>query len=162
MPQYENSHTDLHEQYMRRCIELAKFARQRHNTPVGSVVVLDGEIVGEGVESLPSGFDITGHAEVLACQSAIDRTGNKLLTGATLYSTAEPCFMCSYAIRAATVSRVVYGSDTPVIGGVTSHHPILTDDRLSHWRPAPLVVAGVLVDDCMALRRKLNDDLESR
>ena len=127
-------------------------ALQCQNTPVGSVVVLDGRIVGEGIESLPTGDDITGHAEILACQAAVDKTGSKLLTGATLYSTAEPCFMCSYAIRSATISLVVYGSDTPDIGGVTSAHPILIDDRLSPWRPAPLILNGVLLDECMALR----------
>ena len=153
MPHTASSHLHLHEQYMRRCIELAELARQRQNTPVGSVIVLDGEIVGEGTEALPNGSDITGHAEVLACQAAVHKTGNKLLTGATLYSTAEPCFMCSFAIRSAAISLVVYGADTPEIGGVTSVHNILTDPGLSNWKPAPRVVPGVLLNECRALRQ---------
>lgn len=115
MAHNDSSHLHLHEQYMRRCIELAEIARQRQNTPVGSVVELDGAIVGEGIEALPNGNDITGHAEVLACQAAVNNTGNKLLMGATLYSSAEPCFMCSYAIRTAAISLVVYGSDTQIL-----------------------------------------------
>ncbi len=143
-----------HEQFMRRCLELAVLARNRGNTPVGSVVVLDGRIVGEAGEALPAGTALTGHAEVLACQAALDRTGLRDLAGAVLYTTAEPCFMCSYVIRHARVALVVYGAETPVIGGVTSGHPILTDPALDGWRPAPLVLAGVLRDECERIKAK--------
>lgn len=147
-----------HEQYMRRCIELARIARDHHNTPVGSLIVLDGAIVGEGIETLPVGNDLTGHAEILACQAAVDHTGSKLLVGATLYSTAEPCFMCSYAIRSASLALVVYGVDTPEIGGVSSTHPILTDTRLSTWGPPPSVLTGILEDECRALRLEMKNE----
>jgi tRNA(adenine34) deaminase len=52
-----------HERFMRRCLDLAVMARDQGNTPVGSVVVLDGEIIGEGAETLPRGSSITGHRE---------------------------------------------------------------------------------------------------
>jgi len=141
-----------HERFMRRCIELAEIARSRNNTPVGSVVVLNGEIVGEGSEDLPMGVDVTGHAEVRACQAAVDRIGSTRLDRATLYSTAEPCFMCSYVVRQSGVSLVVYGVETPDVGGITSSHPILTDPRLSDWRPAPSILAGVLRRECEKLK----------
>ena len=126
-----------HERYMRRCIELAKVAQSRGNTPVGSIVTVDGQVVGEGIEDLPAGTSITGHAEVMACQDAVVRTGNQLLPEATLYTTAEPCFMCSYVVRQCQIALVVYGVETPDIGGVTSPHRILTDSALSAWSPAP-------------------------
>src|SRR5919107_1435292 len=88
-----------HENLMRRCLGLAATARSRSNTPVGSVVVLDGRVIGEASETLPTGRSVTGHAEVLACQAALDRIGSGDLAGAVLYTTAEPCLMCSYAIR---------------------------------------------------------------
>lgn len=143
-----------HEQYMRRCVELAMIAQSRNNTPVGSVVVMDGEIVGEGCEELPSGVNITGHAEVLACQSAVNQTGSRRLVGATLYTTAEPCFMCSYVIRQCGISLVVYGVETPAVGGITSSCPILTDEALSTWSPAPGVLGGVLRRECGMLGSK--------
>jgi tRNA(adenine34) deaminase len=89
----------VHKRYLRRCIELAHLAKQQGNTPVGSVIVLDWQLIGEGIEQLPAGQLLTGHAEVLACQRAVDKIGSRFLRGATLYSTAEPCFMCSYVIR---------------------------------------------------------------
>src|SRR3954454_13439355 len=101
--------TPDHEHFMRRCLELATVARSRGNTPVGSIVVLDGEIVGEASETLPMGTSVTGHAEVLACQEALDRTGRRDLAGAVLYTTAEPCSMCSYVVRQLGINLVVYG-----------------------------------------------------
>lgn len=141
-----------HERFMRRCLELAATARARGDTPVGSVVVLDGAIVGEGAETLPTGPSITGHAELIACQAALDATGRADLSGAALYTTSEPCFMCSYAIRQLRVGCVVYGIETPVIGGATSTHPILTDPALDRWRPAPMVIGGLMREDCQRLK----------
>jgi tRNA(adenine34) deaminase len=141
-----------HEQFMRRCLELGTVARVQGNTPVGSIVVLDGVIIGEGIETLPVGSSITGHAETLACQAALDAIGRKYLAGAILYTTAEPCFMCAYAIRQLRIGFVVYGIDTPIIGAVTSTHPILTDPALDSWRPAPTVIGGVLREECERLR----------
>ncbi len=121
---------------------------------MGSVVVLDGRVIGEASETLPTGRSVTGHAEVLACQAALDRIGGGDLAGTVLYTTAEPCFMCSYAIRHLRIGLVVYGVETPLIGGITSGHPILTDPCLGGWRPAPLVVGGVLRDDCERMKAR--------
>lgn len=141
-----------HERYMRRCIELAKIAQSRNNTAVGSVVVIDGTIVGEGIEEVPGGINVTGHAEVLACQAAAHHTHTRLLHGASLYTTAEPCFMCSYVIRQCGMSLVAYGLDTPIVGGVSSSMPVLTDASLSEWMPPPHILKGVLHEECRKLK----------
>ena len=152
MNENEKGEVAKHERFMRRCIELAQIARSRNNTPVGSVVVIGGEVVGEGIEDLPAGNSVTGHAEVLACQMAVNQTGSKRLDDASLYTTAEPCFMCSFVIRQSGIALVVYGLDTPHIGGITSSHPILTDTSVSSWSPAPRVLAGILQSECQQLR----------
>jgi tRNA(adenine34) deaminase len=141
-----------HEHFMRRCLDLAVEARDQGNTPVGSVVAVDGTIIGEGAETLPAGSSITGHAEIIACQAALDATGRRDLSGAVLYTTAEPCFMCAYAIRQFRIGLVVYGTETPVVGGVTSIHPILSDPALERWRPAPAVIGGLMREECERLK----------
>jgi tRNA(adenine34) deaminase len=105
--------TPDHEGFMRRCLKVAAIACNEGNTPVGSVVVLGGEIIGEAGEALPAGTSVTGHAEVLACQAALDRTGRRDLAGASLYTTAEPCFLCSFVIRQLRLALVVHGVETP-------------------------------------------------
>ena len=135
------------EEFMRRCIQLAKIAFERGDSPVGSIVVNGNAIIAEGIETLPSGTDVHGHAELIAVQKAVNFFDSKLLNKTTLYTTAEPCFMCSYVIRNAEVARVVYCLDTPLIGGVTSDYPILIDDGLDGWKPAPEIVAGILAPE---------------
>lgn len=142
-----------HEPYMRRCIALAREARARGDVPVGSLVVRGGTVIAEASEQLPTSGDPIGHAEVLAVRAACLTLGTLDLSGCTLYTTAEPCFMCSYAIREAGVSLVVFGTRTAGVGGVTSSHPILMDEEIPGWRNPPEVVEGVLVEECLALRR---------
>ena len=55
---------------MLKCIELANIAKQRGESPVGSVVVKDGEIIGEGIEGGKTNKDITYHAEIEAIRNA--------------------------------------------------------------------------------------------
>ena len=141
-----------HERFMQRCIELARIAKNRGNTPVGSVVVKGGDIIGEGMEDAPTGLNLTGHAEIIACQEAAQYLQSKVLRDTILYTTAEPCFMCSYVIRQCVVSMVVYGEETPTVGGITSTMPILIDESLSDWKPTPRTLAGILREDCRNLK----------
>jgi tRNA(adenine34) deaminase len=145
--------TQGHERFMRRCIELAREAKQQDNTPVGSGVVLVGEITGEGMEQLPTSLLLTGHAEALACQHAVEKTGSRFLRGATLYSTAEPCFVCSYIIRQAEISNVICAIETPLIGGAASAFPVLTNIELNAWKPAVFAIGGVLAEEVLQFRR---------
>lgn len=152
MNSVDHAEMSEHERLMRRCIELANIAKSRGNTPVGSLVVMDGAIIGEGIEEVPAGTSVTGHAEVLACQAAAHYANSRLLSGASLYTTAEPCFMCSHVIRQCGIALVAYGLDTPIVGGVSSSMPILTDASLSDWMPPPRILKGVLREECRKLK----------
>jgi tRNA(adenine34) deaminase len=101
------------EQCMRRALELAGRAEQEGEVPVGAVVVLDGEIVGEGWNRPIAAKDPTAHAEIEALRDAAKRSGNYRLTGATLYVTLEPCDMCVGAMFHARIARAVYGASDP-------------------------------------------------
>jgi len=143
--------TDEH--WMRRCIELAREALTRSDIPVGALIVAVERLLAEASERVPTKPDVTGHAEVLAVRAACEALGRADLHGCTLYSTAEPCWMCSYAIREARISRVVFGTLTPIIGGVSSAYPILQTTAVPYWGAPPQIVPGVLAAECAALRR---------
>ena len=140
-----------HEELMRRCIELALQARARGDTPVGSLVVREGVILAEGLEAVSLG-DVTAHAEINAIREACLRLGRRDLTGSVLYSTAEPCVMCSYAIRQARIGKVVLGSLGSKLGGVTSAYSLLTDASVPGWPEPPEVLGPVLGEACEELR----------
>jgi tRNA(adenine34) deaminase len=138
-------------EFMRHALRLAWIARERGDTPVGSVVVCEGQIVGEGIEAVRADKNLTAHAEVKAMQEASRSLKTLDLAGCTLLTTVEPCFMCSFVIRSARISRVIIGRTTPHIGGYSSNYPILTALNIPGWSQSPVVVTGVLEEECSAL-----------
>src|SRR6185437_14899787 len=104
----------------------------------------------EGIESVRSESDPAGHAEVKAVQQACRNLNTLNLDGCSLYTTVEPCFMCSYVVRSARISRVVIGRAAPHVGGLTSKYPILAVSDISCWSQPPLVVSGMLEEECSA------------
>ena len=106
--------------YMKIAIEEAQTGiRAGHGGPFGSVVVRDGEIVGQGHNEVVRQKDPTCHGEVMAIRSACRTLGTFDLSGCELYTTAAPCPMCLGAIRWANIRKVYYGctvADTDSIG----------------------------------------------
>ena len=118
------------QQFMRSALNRALEARQRGEVPVGAVVVIDGEIQGEGFNQPIDSCDPTAHAEIVAMRQAALRVGNYRLVGATIYVTIEPCQMCVGAMIHARVARLVYGAPEPKAGAIESamhahEHPAL-------------------------------------
>jgi tRNA(adenine34) deaminase len=101
------------ERYMRHALELARRAESEGEVPVGAVLVVEGEIAGEGWNRPIGTSDPTAHAEIQAMRSAASRLKNYRLTGATLYVTLEPCDMCVGAMFHARIARAVYGAPDP-------------------------------------------------
>lgn len=103
--------TTIHETYMRRCLQLARQAEGLTwpNPMVGSVIVHQGKIIGEGYHRKAGG----PHAEVWAIESVKNQ---KLLKESTLYVNLEPCSHygktppCSLLIQQKKIPRVVIGS----------------------------------------------------
>src|SRR3546814_8991300 len=95
-----------HENFMNRCFELAEMAAKEGESAVGSVVVKDGLIIGEGYEKSRQQGDVTRHAEVVAVLDALKK--DKDLSEAVLYNNIEPCILCSYVIRHHKISEVVF------------------------------------------------------
>lgn len=125
---------------MERCRELAIEASLTGNTPVGSIIVRDGQIIGEGRESTRPDNDVTRHAEIEAIRDAITQTGEQKLTGCILFTTHEPCILCSYAIRHYRIGKIIFEKAVPALGGYSSPWPILTVDNVESWGHPPVVI----------------------
>ena len=106
-----------HEFYMKFAIDLARKTKARGDAPVGSVVVQDGSIIAEGMEGGKTKKDITFHAEIEAIREANIITGKSDLSDCILYTTHEPCIMCSYVIRHPKINTVVFGVSVIETGG---------------------------------------------
>ncbi len=101
--------------------------------------------------------DVTHHAEMVAMSAAQKMLGTRSLDDCTLYSTIEPCAMCAYAIRECRIGRVIFGLESPVMGG-HSRWNVLKDSGLSSlmpevFAPPPYVLAGCLCHEVRKLFR---------
>src|SRR5688500_1193052 len=101
------------ESYIRRALELARRAQDEGEVPIGALVVLQDQVLGEGWNRPIAANDPTAHAEINALRAAAQKQGNYRLTGATLYVTLEPCDMCVGAMFHARIARTVYGAKDP-------------------------------------------------
>ncbi|HUH27082.1 nucleoside deaminase [Gelidibacter sp.] len=147
----DNVYLKAHESYMRLCMDLAKIAKQRGDSPVGALIVQNGKIIGQGIEGGKTQKDITFHAEIEAIRDATKHIEKQDLSDCTLYTTHEPCIMCSYVIRHMKIPIVVTGITTGEIGGFSSHFRILLDTTIKRWSAPPTIVKGVLEKECSAL-----------
>lgn len=137
-----------HERWMRAALDQALLALEVNEVPVGAVVVHDGQVVGAGFNQPISANDPTAHAEMVAMRSAARALGNYRLTGATVYVTVEPCFMCAGALVHARIATLVYGAPEPRSGAVESVAQALDNPALNHRVSA---VGGVLEAECREL-----------
>ncbi|MFT2110855.1 tRNA adenosine(34) deaminase TadA [Marinomonas sp. 2405UD68-3] len=132
-----------HEYWMEKALELADQAELKSEIPVGAIVVLNNEIIGQGYNAPISLCDPTAHAEIQAIRSACENIGNYRLSGCQLYVTLEPCSMCAGAIIHARIEQVIYGAVEPKSGAVCSQHEFFSEPFLNH---KVSVVGGVLAD----------------
>jgi len=97
--------------FLRRAIQLAtENVVSGQGGPFGAVIVRNGAIVGEGVNTVTASNDPTAHAEVNAIRDAARKLGAFSLSGCTLYTSCQPCPMCLAAAYWARLDAVFYGA----------------------------------------------------
>ena len=132
----------VHETYIKRCIQIAKngLGSTRPNPMVGSVIVHNNKIIGEGFTSAYGG----NHAEVNAINSVKDKS---LLSEATIYVTLEPCSHygktppCSDLIIEHNISNIV-------IGTIDTHSKVAGKGIKKLINAGRNVIVGILEDEC--------------
>lgn len=140
--------------YMRIALELAEKALKKGNPPVGALLVFEKQVIGIGVESTKTTGDITNHAEILTIKDAIKRGNSDLISKSSLYTTHEPCVMCSYCIRHYKIPSVFFGLSVQWVGGITSAFKVLTSNVVEFWTFPPKVKGGILEEECLNLSNR--------
>ena len=117
------------------------------------MIVLDGKVIAGERNQTKELPDATAHAEMMAIRRACESTGELELRGATLYSTLQPCGMCTMASIWSKVGRIVYGA------GRDDVHEMYFEakhvDTLAFigdaYRDDIVIEGGCLRDDCAKL-----------
>ena len=142
------------ETWMRRAIALAKTKGADPScTPIAAIIVRDGRELASGVNLTEEHRDATAHAEMMAFRSAGPALGDMELRGATLYSTLQPCGMCTMASIWAKVDRIVFGAGREDVHRMyfEDRHLDTLDFLRDAWRDDLIVDGGCLRDECASL-----------
>jgi len=131
--------------FMRLAYIEAQKSKEINEIPVGAIIVIKDEVISKGHNMPISQNDPTAHAEINALRLAAKNIGNYRLTGATLYSTLEPCAMCFGAIIHARISRLVFGAYDLKTGACGSSTKLHEQKCFNH---SPEIIGGVLEEDC--------------
>ena len=140
--------------WMRRAMEQAHRGEARAGTsPIGCVLVRDGAVLAEACNEVDLRHDPTAHAEIVAIRRAGEHLGNPELRGVVLYTTLQPCGMCTMASIWAKIGRIVFGA------GRDDVHPMYFEDRhldtldfiRDAFRDDLALEGGVLAAECARL-----------
>lgn len=141
--------------FMEKAIELSAAAVEHGNEPFGAVLVKDGEIVFTNENQIYTLNDPTFHAEAGLIRRFCAETGITDLREYTLYSSCEPCFMCSGAMVWVKLGRLVYAAGNTdleeILGNKGCNCSRMVFDN-SFWKPE--VTEGILRDRALEILKK--------
>jgi tRNA(Arg) A34 adenosine deaminase TadA len=150
------------ESMMREAIALARKAHAKGEYPIGAVVAIDDTIIGAAYTALDSNPDPTAHGEILAIRAAARHLRKRYMEGAVLYSTLEPCPMCTSAAIWAKCAGIVFGATQEdalrvgqQMGASKTFRQIRVKSRVIvvHGIPNIEIIEGFLRRECLELLR---------
>ena len=156
-----NDETADDELFMKRAIELSKAAVEHGNEPFGAVLVKDGETVFTNENQISTMHDPTFHGEAGLIRRFCTEKGITDLRDYTLYSSCEPCFMCSGAMVWVKLGRLVYGASNTELENILGNEGCNCSKMVfdnSFWKPK--VTAGFLKEQAIEVLRDYFDKHE--
>ena len=125
---------------LRMAIDVAQRARAAGNHPFGAVLASEtGEVLLEAENTVTTGHDVTGHAELNLVRLASGKYDMDELGETTLYSSTEPCAMCAGGIYWSGIGRVVYALAESRLGEFTGADP---ENPTMHLSSRRVLAAG--------------------
>lgn len=146
----ENTDRLNDEAFMKKAIELSRLAVAHGNEPFGAVLVKDGEIVFTNENQIYTKHDPTFHGEAGLIREFCAQTSITDLHEYTLYSSCEPCFMCSGAMVWVKLGRLVYGASNMELESILGNEGCDCSKIVfehSFWKPQ--VTAGILREESL-------------
>lgn len=142
--------------FIKRCIQLSQLSVDSGDAPFGSLITIDDKLIVEALNNCRN--KISDHTEIVAMHKAHMKLCTSDLSDCTLYTSCEPCPMCSFMIREYKIKRVVFAIKSPKVGGY-SKWPILQDKGLTQLKPIfgnpPQVVSGYLEHEALPVMSEL-------
>ena len=107
------------ERFLRAAVDLAAAARSHGNPPFGSLLVdRDGKVIAEDENTVLTDGDITAHPELKLARWAAAELDPESAAGTTMYTSCQPCGMCTGAIERSGLGRVVFALSNEQLAGL--------------------------------------------
>ena len=142
-----NNSTIEHEKYIKRTYQLARSAQEKGNHPFGALLVIEDKIVSFAENSVVTDNDITRHAELNLVSKVARELDPKLLAQSILYTSTEPCAMCSGAIYWAGIAKIVYGCPAVELGKIAGGSFVVPCRKLLKYGKRQIHVVGPVLGD---------------
>jgi len=133
---------------MNEALKEANKARAKLESPIGVVIVHDGEIIARGHNTREAEQSALGHAEINAIRKACKKLGSWRLCDCEIYVTLEPCAMCAGAIIQARIDRLFFGAKDSKAGAAGSVIDLFAGAKFNHQVE---VCSGVLEKECSSI-----------
>lgn len=127
------------EYYMSLALEEARKAYLLNEVPIGCVIVCNDKVIASAFNRKTIDNIATYHAEILAIEDACKYLGSWYLDNCVLYTTIEPCMMCTGAIIQSRIPKVVYGASNSSFGYLSK-----IDTKIS-------ITSGILEEECISI-----------
>jgi tRNA(Arg) A34 adenosine deaminase TadA len=108
----------MHDFYLNKTFDLARKSVANGNHPFGALLVLNGKIVAESENSVITDSDVTRHAELNLISKFVHKFTEAERKEMVLYSSTEPCAMCTGAIVWSGIETVVYGCSSELLNQI--------------------------------------------
>jgi tRNA(adenine34) deaminase len=141
--------TSRDEQFMRLALDQAEHAKINGDMPFGAIITWHDRllVMAENAESRHA--DVIAHAEMIAVSEACRKLGRRDLSDCVIYSSCEPCPMCSAAIFQSNIPRVVFALFRDDLPHIFRRRKIRIAQLADDWDYRPEVVGGVLREEAM-------------
>ena len=145
--------------YMKEALKEAQKAYNKGETPIGAVIVRDGEIISKAHNLTETLNDSTAHAEILAIKKAAEKLGGWRLINCDLYVTMEPCIMCSGAIVNSRIKNVIIGTKHVKNDKMEKQHEF----KIEYFKDNNIEVTfGMLQDECSHILQRFFKTLRNK
>ncbi len=146
------SDVENHSYYMELALEEARKAYAKGEVPIGAVLVINDKVVAKAHNTREENQQALNHAEMLVIKEGCEKQGFWRLDNSYLYTTVEPCVMCSGA-------NVIYGASDPKYGCCGSCIDLVGENKFNHQAK---VISGVLEEECSMLMKNFFKELRER
>lgn len=112
----------MNEKYMMLAINEAKKAYKKNEVPIGCVIIKDGRIISKAHNKKEIKKNAIMHAEIIAIAKACKKLKTWHLDDCVLYTTVEPCMMCTGAIIQSRIKKIYYSISNKSFGELENYH----------------------------------------